>query len=132
MCRAATFVIAPRFSSGRRHSSPNDAKEELWMKTVSRRRAITLASSLAAAPLLSSIDSLAQPGAPATVFDMANFTAASPDHDAAFAKAMAAISEAAAEANKAGRPAHISLTLHKNPIYKINLPLLLNHPPRTA
>jgi hypothetical protein len=29
MCRAATFAIAPRFSSGRRHSSPNDAKEEL-------------------------------------------------------------------------------------------------------
>jgi hypothetical protein len=95
------------------------------MKTVSRRRAITLASSLAAAPLLSSIDSLAQPGAPATVFDMANFTAASPDHDAAFAKAMAAISEAAAEANKAGRPAHIVLNLDKNAIYRIKRPIVL-------
>jgi hypothetical protein len=54
------------------------------MKTVSRRRAITLASSLAAAPLLNSIDSLAQPDAPATVFNMANFTgcllAVSPHH----------------------------------------------------
>jgi hypothetical protein len=94
------------------------------MKTVSRRRAITLASSLAATPLLKSIDSLAQPGAPATVFDMANFTA-SPDHDAAFAKAVTAISEAAAEANKAGRPAHIVLNLNKNAIYRIKRPIVL-------
>jgi hypothetical protein len=95
------------------------------MKTVSRRRAITLASSFAAAPLLNSIDSLAQPGTPAAVFDMANFTAASPDHDAAFAKAVAAISEAAAEANKAGRPAHIVLNLDKNAIYRIKRPIVL-------
>jgi hypothetical protein len=65
--------------------------------------------------------SLGQPGAPATVFDMANFTAASPDHDAAFGKAVTAISEAAAEANKTGRPAHIVLNLEKNAIYRINL-----------
>jgi hypothetical protein len=95
------------------------------MKTVSRRRAITLASSLAAAPLLKPIDSLAQPGAPATVFDMASFIAASPDHDAAFAKAVAAISEAATEANKAGRPAHIVLNLDKNAIYRIKRPIVL-------
>jgi hypothetical protein len=95
------------------------------MKTVSRRRAITLASSLAAVPLLNSIDSLAQPGAPATVFDMANFTAASPDHDAAFAKAVAAISEAAAGAKKAGRPAQIVLNLDKNAIYRIKRPIIL-------
>src|SRR6516164_7938882 len=96
------------------------------MKTVSRRRALTLASSLVAAPLLNSIDSLAQPGAPATVFDIANFTAASPDHDAAFAKAVAAISEAAAEANKAGRPApHIVLNLDRNTIYRIKRPIIL-------
>jgi len=125
MCRAATFAIVPRFSSGRRQSKPNDAKEELCVKTVSRRRAITLTSSLAAAPLLKSIDSLAQPGAPTTRFDMANFTAASPDHDAAFAKAVAAISEAAAEANKAGRPAHIVLNLDKNAIYRIKRPIIL-------
>jgi len=74
------------------------------MKTVSRRRAMAMASSLAAAPLLNIIDSLAQPGAPATVFDMANFTAANPDHDAAFAKAVAVISEAAAESEE-GRQA---------------------------
>jgi hypothetical protein len=95
------------------------------MKTVTRRRAITLASSLAAAPLLNSIDSLAQPGAPATVFDMASFTAASPDHDTAFAKAVAAISQAAAEANKAGRPVHIALNLDKNAIYRIKRPIVL-------
>ena len=96
------------------------------MKTVSRRRALTLASSLVAAPLLNSIDSLAQPGTPATVFDIANFTAASPDHDAAFAKAVAAISEAAAEANKAGRPApHIVLNLDRNAIYRIKRPIIL-------
>jgi hypothetical protein len=93
--------------------------------TLSRRRAITLTSSLAAAPLLNSIDSLAQPGAPATVFDMANFTAASPDHDAAFAKALTAISNAAADANKAGRPAHLVFNLEKNAAYRIKQPLAL-------
>ena len=100
------------------------------MKIVSRRRAITLASSLAAAPLLNSIDSLAQPapGAGATVFDMAHFTAGSSDHDAAFAKAVAAISEAAAEANKAGRPAHIVLNLDKNGTYRIKHPIVLKQP----
>jgi len=56
---------------------------------------------------------------------MANFTAASPDHDTAFAKAVAAISEAAAEANKAGRPAHIVLNLDKNAIYRIKRPIVL-------
>src|SRR3984893_4446317 len=94
------------------------------MKLVSRRRAITLASSLAVAPLLNSIESLGQPGAPATVFDMANFTAASPDHDAAFTKAVTAISEADAEANKTGRPAHIVLNLDKNVIYRIKSPIV--------
>jgi hypothetical protein len=95
------------------------------MKAVSRRRAITLFSSLAAAPLLNSIDSLAQPGAPATVLDMAKFTAGSADHDAAFAKAVAAISEAAAEAKKAGRPAHIVLNLDRNAAYRIKRPIVL-------
>jgi hypothetical protein len=95
------------------------------MRTVSRRRAITLASSLAAAPLLNSIDSLAQPGAAATVFDMANFIATSPDHDAAFAKALAAISEAAAAANKAGKPAHIVLNFDKQATYRIKRPIAL-------
>jgi hypothetical protein len=97
------------------------------MKTVSRRRVIALASSLAAAPLLNSIDGLAQPapGAGATAFDMAHFTAGSSDHDAAFAKAVAAIAEAAAEANKAGRPAHIVLNLDKNGIYRIRHPVVL-------
>jgi hypothetical protein len=95
------------------------------MKLVSRRRVITLASSLAAAPLLNSIESLGQTGAPATVFDMASFTAASPDHDAAFAKAVTAISEAAAAAVKAGRSAHIVLNLDKDVIYRIKRPIVL-------
>jgi hypothetical protein len=56
---------------------------------------------------------------------MAYFTAASPDHDAAFAKAVAAISEAAAEANKASRPAHIVLNFAKNAIYRIKRPIVL-------
>ena len=92
------------------------------MKTVSRRRALTLASSLVAAPLLNSIDSLAQPGAPATVFDIANFTAASPDHDAAFAKAVAAISEAAAEAKKAAGRLTSSSTSIKTPFTESSVP----------
>jgi hypothetical protein len=94
------------------------------MKLVSRRRVITLASSLAAAPLLNSIESLAQPATPASVLDMASFTAASPDHDAAFAKAVTAISEATAAATKAGRPAQIVLNLDKNVIYRIKRPIV--------
>jgi hypothetical protein len=97
------------------------------MQTVSRRQAMKLASSFAAAPSLGSIEAWAQPspGAGATVFAMATFTAASPDHDAAFAKAVAAMTEAAAAANKAGRPAHIVLNLDKNATYRIRRPIVL-------
>jgi hypothetical protein len=49
-------------------------------------------------------------------FDMANFTRVGVDPDAAFAKALAAISEAVAEASKAGRPTHIVFNLDKNAI----------------
>ena len=71
------------------------------MRTLSRRQATKLASSFVAAiPLLNGLRSRAQPaaGAGATILEMANFTQTSPDHDAAFAKAVAAISKAAAEA----------------------------------
>jgi hypothetical protein len=97
------------------------------MQTVSRRQAMKLASSFAAAsPLLTSIGARAQPAAgAASVFDMATFTAASPDHDAAFAKAVAAITEAAAEANKSGKPVHIILNLDKNAVYRIKRPIVL-------
>jgi hypothetical protein len=96
------------------------------MKPLSRRRAIKLASFFAAtAPLLKSVESRAQPlpGAGATVFEMASFSGAGVDPDAAFAKALAAISKSAADASKAGRPAHIVFNLDKNAVYKIKRPL---------
>ncbi|GKQ49350.1 right-handed parallel beta-helix repeat-containing protein [Bradyrhizobium sp. Ce-3] len=91
---------------------------------ISRRRALTLASLLVATPLLGS-ESRAEP-APvigAATFDMAAFTASSGgDADAAFAKALAAVAKAAAEASKAG-PVHIVLNLEKNASYRIKRPL---------
>ncbi len=95
------------------------------MKPLSRRRAITLASSyLATAPLFGSA-SRAQPssGTGPTVFDMANFLGPGGNADAAFAKALAAISKAAGEAAKGGGPAHVVFNLGKNAIYRINRPL---------
>jgi hypothetical protein len=84
------------------------------MKPLTRRRAINLASSfLATAPLLGSA-SRARPASStgAIVFDMANFLGAGGDADAAFAKALAAISKAAGDAAKAGRPVHIIFERH--------------------
>jgi Right handed beta helix region len=103
------------------------------MKTLSRRRAIKLASSFAAAArLLNSVEGRAQPGAikgttdtGATVFEMASFIRTSVDADTAFAKALTAISNAAADANKAGRPAHIVFNLEKNAAYMVKRPLAL-------
>src|ERR1700724_1271206 len=92
------------------------------MKPLSRRRAIKLASSfLATAPLLRSA-SRAQPasGTGATVFDMANFLGPGGDVDAAFAKALAAISKAAGEAAKSGGPVHVVFNLGKNATYRID------------
>src|ERR1700680_1114467 len=79
------------------------------MKPPSRRRAISLASSfLATAPLLGSAVR-AQPAssAGATVFEMANFLGPGGDADAAFAKALAAISKAAGDAARAGGAGHL-------------------------
>jgi len=95
------------------------------MKPLSRRRAITLASSyLATVPLLGGA-SRAQPapGTGATVFEMANFLAPGVDADAAFAKAIAAVSKAAADATRSGGPVHIVFNLGKNATYRINRPL---------
>jgi hypothetical protein len=95
------------------------------MKPLSRRRAIALASSyMATAPLLAGA-SRAQPvsGTGPIVFDIANFLGAGGDADAAFAKALAAISKAAGEAAKAGGPVHIVFNLGKNATYRINHPL---------
>src|SRR4029077_7927772 len=102
------------------------------MKPLSRRRAIKLASSfLATAPLLSSA-SRAQTasGTGAVVFDMANFLSPGVDADAAFAKALAAISKAAGDAAKAGGPVHIILNLGRNATYRINRPLAFKGPDR--
>lgn len=91
---------------------------------ISRRRALTLASLFVASPLLPTEGHAEQASVPgAASFDMATFTATSGgDADAAFAKALAAIARAAAEAAKAG-PAHIVLNLEKNASYRIKRPL---------
>jgi Right handed beta helix region len=96
------------------------------MHILSRRRAIKLASSFAAAiPFLKGGGSRAQ-GKPGTdVFEMADFVKSAPDADAAFAKALAAIAQSATDANKAGKPASIVFNLEKNATYKIKQPLLL-------
>jgi hypothetical protein len=97
------------------------------MHFVSRRQAMKLASSFAAAfPLLKGSASRAQvkPGTEATVFEMADFVKGAPDADAAFARALAAISKSAGEANKAGKPVPIVFNLEKNATYKIKQPLL--------
>jgi hypothetical protein len=97
------------------------------MHFVSRRQAMKLASSLAAAfPLLKGSAGRAQvtPGSAATVFEMADFAKGAPDIDAAFAKALAAISKSAGEANKAGKPVPIVFNLEKNATYKIKQPLV--------
>jgi hypothetical protein len=95
------------------------------MKPISRRRAIELASSfLATSPLLGSASRAEPaPGAGPTVFDMATFSGPGVDADAAFAKAIAAISKAAGEAAKAGGPVHIVFNLGKNATYRISRPL---------
>jgi hypothetical protein len=101
-------------------------EDAMKVLTLSRRRAIKLASSFAAAArLLNSVESRAQPTAGATVFEMASFISTNVDADAAFAKALTAISNAAADANKAGRPAHIVFNLEKNAAYRVKRPLAL-------
>ena len=91
---------------------------------ISRRRALMLASFAVATPLLGS-ESRAEPTtvAGAATFDMATFTATSGgDADAAFAKVLAAIAKAAADASKAG-PVHIVLNLENSASYRIKRPL---------
>jgi parallel beta-helix repeat protein len=98
------------------------------MDILTRRRAIMLASSFAAAfPLLKGGASRAQvkPGTEAVVFEMTDFIKTSPDADTAFAKALAAIAKSAADASKAGKPASIVFNLEKNATYRIKQPLQL-------
>ena len=98
------------------------------MHILSRRRAMILASSFAAAfPFLQSGESRAQvkPGTGVMVFEMADFIKTAADPDAAFAQALATIAKSASDANKAGKPVHIAFNLEKNVTYKIKHPLLL-------
>ncbi|HLH94926.1 MAG TPA: right-handed parallel beta-helix repeat-containing protein [Xanthobacteraceae bacterium] len=95
------------------------------MNSLSRRRVIELATSFAAAaPWLSPARSRAQPK-PATVLDMASFVGAGLDADAAFAKVIAAVAKATAEAGEATAPVPILLNLEKNAVYRIKRPLAL-------
>ena len=97
------------------------------MMPLSRRRALTLASFVMASPLLGTESRAAEPTPVpgSATFEMATFTATSGgDADAAFAKALAAIAKATAEASKAG-PVHIVLNLEKNASYRIKHPLAL-------
>ena len=85
------------------------------MTSLSRRGAIKLASSfLATAPILMRgrrAQAAAEPGL--VVLDMASFGGAGVDADTAFAKAIAAIEKAAADARKGGGPVHIVLQSRK-------------------
>src|SRR5690349_21654221 len=94
------------------------------MTSLSRRGAITLASLLATAPILmrgGRAQAAAEPGL--VVLDMASFGGAGVDADTAFAKAIAAIEKAAADARKGGEPVRIVLNLEKGAAYRIKRPL---------
>jgi hypothetical protein len=92
------------------------------MQPLSRRRAIVLASSFAAASLVGRA-ARAQGQANEANFEIANFLAPGVDADTAFAKAIAEIEKAAAGAAKGGGPVHIVLNLQKNAAYRIKRPL---------
>src|SRR4029077_14285559 len=98
------------------------------MTSLSRRGAIKLASSLlASAPFLIRGDHVqaaaTEPGL--VVLDMASFGGPGIDADTAFAKAIAAIEKAAADARKGGEPVRIVLNLEKGATYRIKRPLVL-------
>jgi hypothetical protein len=97
------------------------------MKLVSRRQAMELATSFLAAPTLlggpAKAHSVSTFGA--TAFDMTTFSGAGVDPDAAFAKALAAIEKASADAKRGGGPAHIIFNLEKGATYRIKRPLAL-------
>ncbi len=111
------------------------------MEKVTRRRAINLTSSFAAAAsLLRAVASSGQakpeaalpksepvaPGSDGTtiVFSMAQFAAAGGDADAAFARASAALTQAVAGAKKGGRPRRIALDFEKGATYRIKRPVV--------
>ena len=92
------------------------------MQPLSRRRAITLASSFAAASLIGRA-ARAQGQANEASIDIAGFLTAGVDADTAFAKAITEVEKAAAAATKGGGPVHVVLNLQMNAIYRIKRPL---------
>jgi len=91
------------------------------MQPLSRRRAIALASSFATMSLSDKAGAQAIPGL--VTVQMASFLKGGGDADAAFAKAIAEIEKAAADAARSGGPVHIVFNLEKNAIYRIKHPL---------
>jgi parallel beta-helix repeat protein len=95
------------------------------MTSLSRRGAIKLASSSVAAALIlmraGRARAAAEPGL--VVLDMASFGGAGIDADTAFAKAIAAIEKAAADARKGGEPDRIVLNLERGATYRVKRPL---------
>ena len=92
------------------------------MQPLTRRRALVLASSFAAASLVRR-EGHAQGHANEASFDIASFLTTGVDADTAFAKAIADIEKAATAATKGGGPVHIVLNLQKNATYRIKHPL---------
>lgn len=96
------------------------------MTSLSRRGVIKLASSLlATAPFLlrggRAQAAATEPGL--VTLDMTSFGGAGVDADTVFAKAIAAIDKAAADARKGGEPVRIVLNLEKGAVYRIKRPL---------
>jgi hypothetical protein len=94
------------------------------MQPFSRRRALALASSFAAASLFKGKAS-AQGQANEATFDIATYLGPGGDADAAFTSAIADIEKVAAAAAKGGGPVRIVLNLQKNATYRIKRPLTL-------
>jgi Right handed beta helix region len=93
------------------------------MIRLSRRTTIKLGLAGSASALMGAGRGQTPPAATGTIFNMASFAGPGIDADAAFAKAIAAIEKAAADARKGGGPVHIVLNLDKGAVYRIKHPL---------
>jgi Right handed beta helix region len=93
------------------------------MTPLTRRTAIKLSLAASASALI--VDSRAQtsPTAGGTVFNMASFAGGATDADTAFARAIAEIEKASAEAKNGNGPVHIVFNLEKGATYRIKHPL---------
>jgi Right handed beta helix region len=92
------------------------------MPRISRRRLLATGSSFAASSL-SGRKVAALPVAGELTLEMASYLKPGTDANAAFAKAIAEIEKATADAAKAGGPVRIVFNLDKNATYRINRPL---------